>query len=460
MKVFEGEPPEVRFARSGEVSIAYATVGEGPFDLVFVGGWVVSNLAVAWEGPPADFFRRLASFSRLILFDKRGTGLSDRTTGIPDLETRMDDIRAVMDAVGSKRAAILGVSEGGPMTLLFAATYPERTAAAVLYGTGASYKAADDYPWGYTPEQAAERIRRVTALAGSQEYLDWRLAELSPSLALDEGLVRWWRRWVLTSASPGAILALQRMNLDVDARHTLPLIHVPTLILHPLGDRVFDIAEARYMAERIAGAELVELPVEEHGWYVHAEPIAGEVERFLRGIWDRGEWEAVVEPDRVLATVLFTDIVGSTAKLSEVGDRRWRELLHEHHAIVRRQLARFRGREIGTAGDGFFATFDGPARGIRAARAITDRVHELGLEVRAGLHTGETELIDGKVGGIAVHIGARVAAEAGPGEVLVSSTVKDLVAGSGIQFAERGAFDLKGVPGRWTLYSVTGGSEQ
>jgi len=447
------EAPEVRYAKSGDVNIAYSVIGDGPFDLVFVSGWVLSVLESAWEGPAADTLSRLASFSRLILFDKRGTGLSDRATGIPDLETRMDDIRAVMDAAGSKRAAIMGVSEGGPMTLLFAATYPERTAAAVLYGTNASNVKAEGYPWGRSPKEAAERIRQVSEQAGTQEWLDDRLATFAPSYAHDEETKRWWRRWVLTSASPGAIIALTRMNVEIDARHTLSSISVPTLVIHAVGDEVVHFEEGRYMAERIPGAEMVELPGEDHAWWFRPEEIGREVERFLRRIWDRGEWD-VVESERILATVLFTDIAGSTAKLAEVGDRRWRELIGQHHALVRRHLVRFSGREIDTAGDGFFASFDGPARAIRCARAITEAVRELGLEVRAGLHTGECELVEGKVGGIAVHIGARVAGKANPGEVLVSSTVKDLVAGSGIGFRERGVVELKGVPGEWRLYSV------
>jgi pimeloyl-ACP methyl ester carboxylesterase/class 3 adenylate cyclase len=447
------EAPEVRYARSGDVSIAYSVVGDGPFDLVFVSGWVLSVLESAWEGPAADSLSRLAAFSRLILFDKRGTGLSDRTAGIPDLETRMDDIRAVMDAAGSKRAAIMGVSEGGPMTLLFAATYPERTAAAILYGAGASNIRAEDYPWAPTTEEWEDFIRKEGPRIGTQEWLDERHELFAPSFARDQAARRWWRRWVLSSASPGAVMALRRMNSEIDVRHTLPAISVPTLVIHPVGDEVTHIEEGRYIAERIPGAELVELPGEDHAWWFRPDEIGREVERFLRGLWDRGEWD-VVEADRVLATVLFTDIVGSTIKLAELGDRRWRELLQQHHALVRRHLVRFSGREIDTAGDGFFASFDGPARAIRCASVITQAVRELGLEVRAGLHTGECELQEGKVGGIAVHIGARVAAEAAPGEVLVSSTVKDLVAGSGIQFHDRGAAELKGIPGEWRLYSV------
>ena len=447
------EIPAVRYAKSGDVSIAYSVVGDGPIDLVFVAGWILSSLEYAWEGPPADFFRRLASFSRLILFDKRGTGLSDRAAGIPDLETRMDDIRAVMDAAGSKRAAIIGFSEGGPMTLLFAATYPERTAAAVLFGCGASYVKAEDYPWGLSREEWLEDIRRLSARAGTEEWMDEKLEDWAPSIARDETVRRWWRRWVRTSSSPGAVLALRRMNSEIDVRHVLPTIRVPTLVLQRAGDELTVVDEARYIAGRIPGAELVELPGDDHAYFVDPELSVPEIERFLRGIWNRGEWD-VIESDRVLATVLFTDIVEATAKLAELGDRRWRELIQQHHLLVRRHLARFSGREIDTAGDGFFASFDGPARAIRCACAITDAVHGLGIEVRVGLHTGECEVVDGKVGGIAVHIGARVAAQAAPGEVLVSSTVKDLVAGSGLAFADRGTHELKGVPGEWRLYAV------
>jgi pimeloyl-ACP methyl ester carboxylesterase len=447
------EAPEVRYAKSGDVSIAYSVMGDGPFDLIFVGGWIFSSLEFAWEGPPADFFRRLASFSRLVVFDKRGTGLSDRTSGVPDLETRADDIRAVMDAAGSKRAAIMGVSEGGPITLLFAATYPERTAAAVLYGCRVSFIRSEDYPWALSAEQWDEHIRQMSAVGETAEWLQQALEYEAPSVATDEAVKRWWRRWVLTSASPGAVIALWRMNIELDARDTLPVIRVPALVVHRDEDKVYDVREARYIAQRIPGAQLVELSGRDHGWWVDPEQIAREIEAFLGGIWVRGDWD-VVESDRVLATILFTDIVASTAKLAEVGDRRWKDLLQQHHAVIRRQLVRFSGREIDTAGDGFFASFDGPARAIRCACAITRSVRELGLDIRSGLHTGECELVDGKVGGIAVHIGARVAAEADAGEVLVSSTVKDLVAGSGINFRERGAAQLKGVKGEWRLYSV------
>jgi pimeloyl-ACP methyl ester carboxylesterase len=447
------DPPEVRYARSGNVNIAYSVVGDGPFDVVFVSGWILSNLDVAWQGPAAEFFLNLASFSRLILLDKRGTGLSDRTTGVPDLETRMDDIRAVMDAAGSKRAAVVGVSEGGPMTLLFAATHPERIAAAVVYGTLASFTKADDYPWGHTREELLERLRLRTPRLGTVPWMDDALAALAPTKANDEAVKRYWRRWIQTSGSPGAVDALSRMNLDIDVRHTLRAIAVPTLVLHRVDDQDTVIGGARYIASKVPGAELVELPGTDHSWWLDPGQITGEIEKFLKGVWEKGEWD-VVESDRILATILFTDIVGSTARIAELGDRRWRDLLQQHHGLVRRQLVRFAGREIDTAGDGFFASFDGPARAIRCATAIAASVRDLGLEIRAGLHTGECELVDGKVGGIAVHIGARVAAEAAPGEVLVSSTVKDLVAGSGIQFRDRGAVELRGIPGEWRLYVV------
>jgi len=447
-------PPEVNFARSGDTSIAYSVVGDGPFDLVFVGGWVLSSLEHAWEGPAADFFTGLAAFSRLILFDKRGTGLSDRVSGIPDLETRMDDVRAVMDAADSPRAAVMGFSEGGPMTMLFAATYPERTAATVLFGTGASYVGADDYPWAPTSTEwdaILEKSDQTNVL--SEEWLDRQLRAWAPSVADDEAIQQWWRRWVLTSASPGALASLRLMNSTIDVRHTLEAIQAPTLVLGRSGDTLFTVDESRYLAEHIPDAELVELPGEDHAYFVDPDSVVDEVAAFLTEIWDRGDW-ALVEPDRVLATVLFTDIVDSTALMADLGDSRWSEILGKHNAYIRRQLTRFSGKEISTAGDSFFARFDGPARAIRCAAAIVDGVGDFGLEVRAGLHTGECELVDNDVRGIAVHIGARVAAQAGPSEVLVSRTVKDLVAGSGIEFDERGVVALKGIPGDWSLYSV------
>lgn len=447
--------PEVRYARSGDVNIAYTTVGDGPFDVVFVSGWILTNLEVAWEGTAARFYEGMASFCRLILFDKRGTGLSDRVAGIPDLQTRMDDVRAVMDAVGSKRAAILGFSEGGPLATLFAASHPERAAALVLYGTYATATRAPDYPWGSPREELLEHIRtrERDGIVGTDAWCDDALRGFAPGTADDEAVRQWWRRWVRVSASPGSVNALSRMNAEIDVRHILPAVRVPALVLHRTGDEDTVIDEGRYIAAHIPGARLVELDGIDHGWWVDSDQIVAELRPFLEELWRGGEWDAV-EPDRVLATVLFTDIVGSTARLAELGDRRWREILGEHHRLVRRQLARFNGREIDTAGDGFFAAFDGPARAIRCATAITAGVSDMGLEVRAGLHTGECEVLEGKVGGIAVHIGARVAAQAGPGEVLVSGTVRDLVAGSGIAFEERGVAELRGVPGTWHLYAV------
>ena len=448
------QPPEVRYARSGDVNIAYTVVGDGPFDIVFINGWVLSNLEGTWDGPPQRLFERLSAAGRLILFDKRGTGLSDRVSDFPSLETRMDDVRAVMDAAGSRRAAIVGVSEGGPMTILFSATYPDRVAAAVLFGTGAAWTGADDYPWRPTRDVRLKQIRESVAGLTSGDWLQEALEEVwAPSLTLDESYMSWFRRWVRLSASPSAIEALWMMNTDIDVRHVLPSVQVPTLVLHRVGDKDFALDEGRYIAERIPDAELVELEGMDHGWWVHSDQITDQIVPFLHGIWERGEWD-LVHSERRLATILFTDIIGSTAKLAEVGDSGWRELIQKHHASVRRQLTRFAGKEIDTAGDGFFASFDGPARAIRCACAIGDAVRPLGIEVRQGLHTGECEIIEGKLGGIAVHIGARVAQEADAGEVLVSSTVRDLVAGSGITFRERGDVDLKGIPGAWRLYSV------
>jgi pimeloyl-ACP methyl ester carboxylesterase len=448
------EVPEVRYAKSGDVSIAYGVVGDGPFDLVFISGSVFSSLEYAWEGPPAEFFKYLASFCRVILFDKRGTGLSDRSVGVSDLETRMDDVRAVMDEVGSARAAIMGVSEGGAMTILFAATYPERTVAAILYGAMPSTIRNEDFPWDWSREEALDFMEGFEDRWAAPEYPAQRLQDYAPGLAHDETVRRWWNTMTRLSSSPRAAADLARMRLDVDVRHVLPTITVPTLVMHTARDRVVDARFGRFIADSIPGAEYVELPNEDHiYWAESSKAVLREAERFLTDIWDRGEWD-LFESERVLATVLFTDIVGSTAKLAELGDRRWREVLQQHHSLVRRQLTRFSGREIDTAGDGFFATFDGPARAIRCADAITEAVSATGLDVRAGLHTGECEVVDGKVGGIAVHIGARVAAEAAAGEVLVSSTVRDLVAGSGIQFRESGVVELKGLPGEWRLYSV------
>ena len=443
--------PETRYARSGDVSIAYQVVGEGPFDIVYVPP-AVSHVELIWEIPAlATYLRRLASFARLIVFDKRGTGMSDRVSGAPSLETRMDDVRAVMDAADSEHAALIGVSEGGPMSILFAASHPARVWGLVVEGAFARIRWAPDYPFGIRDEvyerEAAEEERGWGTADQSAAHAEF----LAASAGEDD------RRALATmirqGASPGAIAALNRMNQEIDVRSALPAVHVPTLVLNRAEEIPFIVAGSRYIAEHIAGARHVTIPGSDHALFAsHAELSLSEIEEFLHDAWEARD--ATEETERVLATVLFTDIVGSTERAIELGDARWRELLETHHALVRRQLVRFRGREIDTAGDGFFASFDGPARAIRCACSITDGVRELGLDVRAGVHAGECELVDGKVGGIAVHIGARVAANAAAGEVVVSSTVKDLVAGSGIPFAERGAVELKGIPGEWRLFTV------
>lgn len=435
--------PRTQYTKSGGLHIAYQVTGGGPLDLIVVPGFV-SHLEHQWEHPwSARFFERLGSFSRLIRFDKRGTGLSDRVGGIPTLEQRMDDVRAVMDAVGSQRAALFGVSEGGPMSLLFAATYPLRISALVLYGCYARRSWAPDHPWGHTEEEWRAMIDTIEERWGQGS--DGR----APSASGDESYRQWWGTYQRLAASPGAAVSVMQMNKEIDVRSILSAIRVPTLVAHRTGDRVIRVEQGRFLAEHVPGARLVELAGVDHApWAGNMDAILDEVEEFLTG--DRH----APETDRVLATVLFTDIVGSTERAAALGDRKWRDLLEGYYALARRELARFRGREVDTAGDGFFASFDGPARGIRCGAAIAAGVRPLGIEVRAGLHTGECEVIGDKVGGIAVHIGARVAGLAKPGEVLVSNTVKDLVAGSGIGFEERGAHVLKGVPGEWRLFAV------
>jgi pimeloyl-ACP methyl ester carboxylesterase len=442
--------PEVHYAKTADgVHIAYQVVGEGPSDLVCVPGWI-SNVELAWGEISGGYYRRLATLARLILFDKRGTGLSDRVpeSELPDLETRMDDIRAVMDAAGSERAVIYAASEGGPLSILFAATYPDRTTALILYGTEPRTEWAPDFPWGITREELEREIEIYQAGWGTRETAAEELRKwAAPSVADDPRYVEWFAQLLRSSASPGAAAALDRMNFDMDVRHVLPTISVPTLVLWREGD---EPEVNRWMAEQIPGARSFELPGGDHiPWIGDAGAVVDRIEAFVKEI--RIE-EA--EMDRFLATVLFTDIVGSTEKAAELGDRRWKELLESHHGQVRGQLARYRGKEIDTAGDGFFASFDGPARAIRCAAAITTSARGLGIEVRAGLHTGECELVGSKIGGMAVHIGARVASLAGPGEVLVSSTVKDLVAGSGLAFDDAGEHDLKGVQDRWHLYRL------
>ena len=439
--------PQTRYARSGKVNIAYQVTGEGPLDLIYVPGWV-SHVELRWEEPDhARFLHRLASFSRLITFDKRGTGLSDRVPDdqLPTLETRMDDLRAVMDAVGSKRAALFGYSEGGNMCMLFAATHPERTVALVTYSCFAKRIWSPDYPWAPTPEARAKEYEQVEREWGNE--MD--LAHYIPSKMHDREFARRLATYYRNAASPSAAVALLRMNTQIDVRHVLPTIGVPTLVLHRTGDLDVNIEEARWLASQIPGARFVELQGDDHmPWAGDQDSILDEVQEFLTGI------RSSRDIDRVLATVLFTDIVNSTEHMARVGDKAWNEWLDRHHAVVRRELASFRGREINVAGDGFFATFDGPARGVHCALGIQHGAHRIGLDIRAGLHTGEVELHDDTVAGIAVHIGARVAGIANAGETLVSSTVKDLVSGSGLRFEDRGAHALKGVPGEWRLYAA------
>ena len=439
--------PDIHFARSGEISVAYRVVGTGPLDLVYVQG-AYSHLEVEWELPAyRSFCERLGEFNRLILFDKRGMGMSDRVPGATTLETRMDDIRAVLDAVGSQRATIMGESEGGPLAMLFAAAHPERTRALILQGAEVRERKDTDWPWG---EASAEEFD--AAMHGLADR--WGEGRGFRYLAPSVGDVAWGRAWLgrvqLNAGTPGAMEAFMRMAFEIDVRDVVPSLRVPTLILHSVDDQVCHVENARFLARTIPGARYIELPGSDHLPWFQPDAVIAEIREFLTG-----EREPEV-PTRALATIVFTDLVDSTAVASRLGDRRWRELLEAHRSGVRRELVRFRGDEIDTAGDGFMATFDGPARAIRCAQAITSSVEPLGLAVRVGVHTGEVERVAGGIAGIAVHIGARVASAAAPGEVWVSSTVRDLVAGSGLGFEDRGLHALKGVPGEWRLFSVAG----
>ncbi|MGA8218139.1 MAG: adenylate/guanylate cyclase domain-containing protein [Solirubrobacterales bacterium] len=444
-----GEGAETRYAKSGDLSIAYQVVGSGR-DVVFVAG-SVSHVELGWEGPPTGpLQRRLSGCGRLITFDKRGLGLSDRSAELPTLEQRMDDVRAVMDAADCERAAVVGMSEGGPMALLFAATYPERVSALVLWATFARLSWAPDYPDGIDLEEAEAVCDQIEGSWGHGRVLPLIAMQDAPD---DEATRRRFARFERSSATPAMAAAANRFSLYIDARPALSAISVPTLVIHRSGDPLINVAHGRYLAEHIDGARFSEYPGDFHESALgRDEEVLDEIEEFLTGT--RREHEI----DRVLKTILFTDIVGSTERAVRMGDRRWRELLDAHDSAVREELERFRGHEVKAIGDGFLAAFDGPARAIRCAQAITDKVGAMGLEVRAGLHSGECEARGDDLAGVAVHIGARVGSLAGPSEVLVTSTVRDLVAGSGVEFHDRGRHDLKGIPGEWQLLAVTPGS--
>jgi pimeloyl-ACP methyl ester carboxylesterase/class 3 adenylate cyclase len=456
-----GGPPETRYATSGEVQIAYQAFGAGP-DLVWVPGWV-SQLDLYWEEPAvARFLRRLAAFSRVIVFDRRGLGLSDRVAveRLPTLETRTDDVRAVLDDLGVERAALLGQGFGSPIALLFAATYPERASSLVLYSPSAKGGLrTDDYPWGATPEEQDAWIAHGTSVWGTKEFAAEWLARLAPSAAGDERIVEWTARVQRAAGSPAASRALTLMNAAVDVRAILPHVHVPTLVLAredaltPKGG--VDVSaeeEARWIVERMPNASLVVTPGRDYlPWFGDQDALLDEIATFVTGA------RPVRAPDRVLATILFTDLVGSTQRAAELGDERWRALLEEHNEVVRRLLARYGGREVDRAGDGFLATFDGPGRAVWCALEIVPELERLALDVRAGIHTGEVEIVGDGIGGIAVHLGARVAGLGGAGEVLVTRTVKDLSVGSGIVYEERGTQTLRGVPGEWELYAAAAG---
>jgi pimeloyl-ACP methyl ester carboxylesterase/DNA-binding CsgD family transcriptional regulator len=439
-----------RYAQSDDVSIAYQVLGGGPIDLVFVMGWV-THLDLMWEEPRfARFLQRLAGFSRLILFDKRGTGLSDRVPlhALPTLEQRMDDVRAVMDAVDSARAALFGISEGGPMCALFAATYPQRTAALVTFGTYPRRLRAPDYPWGEAPEARDRFLEECQREWGT----DTRLATRAPSLAHDEPFRTWWTTYLRMSASPGAATALTRMNMEIDIRDVLPAVRVPTLIMHRTGDLTLPVAGSRYMAERIPGARYIELPGDDHLPFVgDQETILAEVEQFLTGV------RPAPDPDRVLATMLVADVTGRAEAASRLGDRGWGEAQRAFREVVRAEVARHRGRHSASPRDGYLAAFDGPGRAVRCAEEIVTGARRLGLRARAGVHAGEVAVVGEEIAGVAVELATRVASQAQPGQVLVSNTVKDLVVGSGLAFLPLGDRVFPGLPEEWRLFELAHG---
>jgi pimeloyl-ACP methyl ester carboxylesterase len=440
--------PEVRYARSGDVHLAYQVLGQGDVDLVFVMGWL-TNLETYWDLPGyRRFMQRLAGFTRLILFDKRGMGMSDRVPGGTPLDVRMDDVRAVMDAAGSERAVLMGISEGAPLSMVFAATHPERTAALIFVGGEVKEILEDDWPLGQeTRDEYEGHLQKI--LSGEFAWGQPKRVWFAPSKGNDPAVMEWVGRLERTAASPAAAVAFMRLGSELDVRHVAPSIHVPTLVMHAPEDPIVPFAQGRWLAEQIEGARFVELAGKDHvPWFDVADQVVAETREFLTGFREASE------PEQILATVLFTDIVGSTERAQELGNREWRSLLEQHHTTVREILARYRGREIDTAGDGFLASFDGPARAIRCAVAVRDALAGLGIPVRSGLHTGEVEVVGEKLAGIAVHTGSRVAAVAAAGEVLVSSTVRDLVAGSKIEFEDRGLHELKGLDEPRRLFAV------
>jgi class 3 adenylate cyclase len=448
--VFDVDVPEIRYAKTSDgVHIAYQIVGDGDVDLLFVPGFA-SNLIWNWELPSyAHLLRRLSSFARLIVVDRRGSGLSDRLSpeDLPPLEVLADDVGAVLDDVGSGRASLFGTQDGAMICALFAATHPDIVDRVILFTLDPGGDEPWEGSWGLAEREAY--LAEVARGWGTREFARWHLGPRAPSAADDPNVLAWYTAWQQLAASPSTAVALFRTYFYTDVQPVLATIQVPTLLLHREGDRIDPVEESRYMQKLIPGARLVELPGDDHQWFVgDTDALTDAIQEFLTGVREARDL------DRVLATVLFTDIVGSTAKAAELGDHRWQDLLNAHNERVRRQLTGHRGTEVGTAGDGFIARFDGPARAVRCAQAIGGSVRELGLEIRAGCHTGEVELVDGEMRGIAVHIGARVAALAGPGEVLVSGTVKDLVTGSGLAFEDAGEHELKGVPDRWRLYRV------
>jgi class 3 adenylate cyclase len=437
--------PAARYAKSGDVHIAYVAMGEGPLDLVWVPTWISQCEHLFSEPTLETVGKRIGRFARIIAFDRRGAGLSDPMIGAPTLEEQMDDVLAVMEAVGSEGAAIFGTLEGGPLAALFAATYPDRVSSLILYATFARAAWAHDYDWTWRKEYRAERMAELVSHWGE----GLTAGGIAPSRLADPKFVDWAARMERLAASPATIERIMELIGEFDVRRVLPSIRVPTLVMHRRDDTFIDFRHGEYIASKIPNARFVALEGSDNLFSIgDVDSFVGEVEEFLTG----SRYQR--EPDRMLATVLFTDICDSTKRAADLGDAAWRQLLEQHDRLVRRALERHRGREVKRTGDGFLATFDGPARALRCASSIAEGVRSLGIEVRAGLHTGEVEVMNGDIGGLAVHIGARVMGAAGPSEVLVSSTVKDLVVGSGIAFAERGSHELKGVPGEWRLFSV------